>query len=118
MLALDNAVEGCVRESYAALLAAHQQHAARDPQVRRTYARIARDEARHALFSLALHDALAARTTPEEQRTVEAAREEAVASVAHAAAVEPGESLRWALGLPDAERAVALALSLAPRVRA
>ena len=117
-VAIDNAIEGCVREAYAALVATHQQHAARDPEVRQAYARIARDEARHALFSLALHDTLSPRLSPRGRRGVESAREQAVAALARAVAGEEPHALRAELGLPDAERAVALAESLAPRVRA
>jgi hypothetical protein len=44
----DNAVEGCVLETYGALLAAFQACRADDPRVRRTLRRIADDETRHA----------------------------------------------------------------------
>lgn len=43
-LAMENAVEGCVRESFGALLATYQATRARDPEVRDTMARIALDE--------------------------------------------------------------------------
>jgi hypothetical protein len=48
---IDNAVEGCVRETYAALVARHQGLCAGNAHVRREYAQIARDEARHASLS-------------------------------------------------------------------
>ncbi|HEU0036126.1 MAG TPA: hypothetical protein VFQ53_36185 [Kofleriaceae bacterium] len=47
-LALDNAVEGCVRETYGAVVSGYQARAAADPAVRSAMATIARDEARHA----------------------------------------------------------------------
>jgi hypothetical protein len=47
-IALDNAVEGCVNETFGALLAAWQARSAADGEVRTTMRRIARDEARHA----------------------------------------------------------------------
>ena len=50
-LAIDNAREGGVRETFGALLASHQASFARDVDVRLTMARVARDEARHALLS-------------------------------------------------------------------
>jgi hypothetical protein len=50
-VAIDNAVEGCVRETYGALVAAHQAEEARDPGVRRLMAGIATDEAAHAALA-------------------------------------------------------------------
>lgn len=47
-LALENAVEGCVHETFGALLAHHQAARAHDPQLRSTMRMIARDETRHA----------------------------------------------------------------------
>jgi hypothetical protein len=47
-IAAENAAEGCVRETYGALVAAWQARAAADPAVRAVMSRIARDEARHA----------------------------------------------------------------------
>ncbi|HEY2366099.1 MAG TPA: ferritin-like domain-containing protein, partial [Polyangiaceae bacterium] len=45
-IAIENATEGCVRETFAALVAHWQALHARDPIVRAAYARIARDETR------------------------------------------------------------------------
>src|SRR5207244_2173225 len=53
-LALDNAIEGCVREAFAAACAAHQAGAAADPALRTALAAIAVDEARHAALAFAL----------------------------------------------------------------
>ena len=50
-IATENAVEGCVRETWAALEAAHQARTAADPELRRVMASIAADEARHAELS-------------------------------------------------------------------
>lgn len=49
--ARDNAVEGCVRETFGALVAAVQARKARDLKLRRTFRAIARDERRHAALS-------------------------------------------------------------------
>jgi hypothetical protein len=53
-MARENAVEGCVLETFGALLAAWQAAHAPDPALRRTFARIAADEARHAALSWAV----------------------------------------------------------------
>jgi hypothetical protein len=50
-IAFDNAVEGCVREAFGALVATRQARTARDPVIRATMVRIARDETRHAALA-------------------------------------------------------------------
>ena len=47
-LAVENAAEGCARETFGALVATWQARAAGNPLVRGVMARIARDETRHA----------------------------------------------------------------------
>jgi hypothetical protein len=53
-LARENAVEGCVRETYGALVAFHQALNARDSVVQSTMETIAQDETRHAALSWAV----------------------------------------------------------------
>jgi hypothetical protein len=53
-IARENAVEGCVLETFGALIAAWQAAHAPDPALRRTFARIAADEARHAALAWAV----------------------------------------------------------------
>jgi hypothetical protein len=55
-LALRNAEEGCVRETFSAAVAVVQGRTASDPALRRTMRRIARDEIRHAALSWRLHE--------------------------------------------------------------
>lgn len=50
-IALENATEGCVNETYGALVATFQARVAGDPRVRAAMARIARDETRHAALA-------------------------------------------------------------------
>jgi len=50
-LARENAAEGCVLETYSALVAAYQARHAVQPALRRTLSRIAREEAEHARLS-------------------------------------------------------------------
>ena len=47
-VAIENAVEGCVRETFGALVAIYQAERAEDRAVRRAMKRIAEDESRHA----------------------------------------------------------------------
>jgi hypothetical protein len=69
-VARDNATEGCIRETYGALIAHLQARRARDPQVRRALARIARDETRHAALSWEFAAWANARMSPTERRQV------------------------------------------------
>lgn len=112
-LALDNAIEGCAREAYGALSALHQANAAVDPEVGRTFLAIARDEARHALLAFTMHDWLTDRLRPRDRREVEDARHEALEELAQQLAQNPEPELRTFLGVPNAERSVAMVRALA-----
>ncbi len=101
-LALDNAVEGCVHESFAALCATHQAAHAADPVLRRVFATIAVDETRHAALAFALDAWLAPRLTRAERAHVVAARHAALdaltlaplsPALAHAAGWPTGRAL-------------------------
>ena len=100
-LATDNLVEGCVRETYGAVVAAYQARAARDPEVRGTMRSIARDEAKHAALSWRLHRWLWPRLSPAERREAATAMAAARAELADRAG-EPDAELREVAGLPDA----------------
>jgi hypothetical protein len=52
--AIENAVEGCVRETFGALVATWQAAHAKDPEIGRLMDTIARDETRHAALSWAV----------------------------------------------------------------
>jgi hypothetical protein len=105
--ATENAVEGCVRETYGALVATFQAHAARDRNVRATMKRIARDETRHALLAWNVAQWLAPKLSKAQRQRVALAREAAVQEIARAFdATVPS----WAgeVGLPRREQALAL----------
>lgn len=103
-IAIENAVEGCVREAYGALVATFQAERAA-PALRRVFRSIARDERRHAALSEAVAAWLDAALSPAGRAAValarSAARAELRASLASAPACEP-------LGVPGGEVAVAL----------
>lgn len=102
-LALENAVEGCVQETWAALLAAHQAEAAEDPEVRALMAQIAADETRHAELAWAIDAWLNTRLTADERQEVAAARSAAAARLQPRADL-PATYIRG-LGLPAHARA-------------
>ncbi len=107
-LAAENAAEGCVRETYGALLAQWQALRARDPEVRAAFARVAADEAKHAAFSWALTRWLGPRLDEASRRRVERYRRRAIRDVAESLAVEPPHRLVVEAGLPRAAQSRAL----------
>ena len=101
-LAIANAKEGCVREAYGALEAAHQAMHAGDPEARAVFASIARDEAEHALLSQDIDAWLRGRVDPAR---VDAARDEALRELR---AGFTSRERAPGLGLPDARASEAL----------
>ncbi len=75
--AIENAGEGCVRETFAAALLVHQARDAHDPEVRRAFARIVPDEIAHARLAADIHRFAMKRLRPDERAQVRRAREAA-----------------------------------------
>jgi hypothetical protein len=97
-LALDNAREGCVVESFGALANAVQARDAATPELRAYFAAIAADELDHAALAHAIANWLDARLSPDERVAVRAAKLDAREQLDHAIAAFdelPGE-----LGIP------------------
>jgi hypothetical protein len=112
-LALLNATEGCVRETYGALVAAHQGKYARSPELRAAFTYIARDEAEHAQLSLELGEWLEAQLSEAERMQIAQAKADAFdALLAECAGLVVGEEVAREAGMPRAEAAVAMVLGL------
>lgn len=111
-IALENAVEGCVRETYGALLATHQARHAADPVVRAAMLRIARDETRHASLSWQVARWLDTRLDPTAKRNVASARRAAAGELIEALANEAEPSFAALAGLPSAAHAQQLATEM------
>jgi hypothetical protein len=77
-IALENAVEGCVRETYGAVVGLIEARTSSDAAVRRTMRSIAEDECRHAELAWAVAAWIAPRLTEDERRTVDGAMRRAV----------------------------------------
>jgi hypothetical protein len=107
-IALENAGEGCVRETWAAALAVAQGERAEDPEVREAMQGIARDELAHAVLSWDVAAWLEAQLSLEERAAVAAATVKALAEVEEE--VEQTVPAQWrnALGLPSREEARAI----------
>jgi hypothetical protein len=106
-LAIENAVEGCVRETYAALVAKRQAARASDPGIARAMVAIAEDETRHAALAWAIARWVAPRLGEEGRARVEVAMKRAIAELREDAPRATASLAREA-GLPAGEEARAL----------
>ena len=108
-LALDNLVEGCVRETFGALVAAHQASTARDPDVRALMTEIAHDELAHANLSWRI-DAWATEALGPafEARRRDAATAAIGELVAGVVGIRDEDDVLRDAGLPDQEGSRAL----------
>lgn len=111
-VALHNAVEGCVHESFAAVVAAHQAAAASDAAHRKTFDGIAEDELRHGQLAWDLHDWLLARLPERVRAVVRTAMRRALRELPERAASNAA-STPAGLGWPSAARARAMATRFA-----
>ena len=93
-IALENAREGGVRESYGALVCAYAAQTSDDPVVRETMRSIAGDESRHAAFSWDLDAWAKSRLGLEDRATVDRARDDALADLEREV-IRTASSFRW-----------------------
>jgi hypothetical protein len=115
-IALDNATEGCVRETFGAMIATWQARAAGDPVVRRIMRRVAIDETRHAALALRVAEWAERRLDRAARERVENAKREAATSVLRELECEPSADLRSIAGVPSGEEARQLASALNARL--
>lgn len=109
-IAIENAVEGCVRETWSAIEALVQARDADTDELRGIMARIATDETRHAELAHDLACWLDTRLDEQARVRVRAARDAAVEALfEHLRREQPAHR---ALGLPDARVACTLAEGL------
>lgn len=100
-IATENAVEGCVVETFGALLAWHQAAHAQDPEVASAMRRIAADETRHAGLAWAVHAWSLGRLEAKARARVDRAMHAAVKTLSSDLdAADP--SLSRQVGLPGA----------------
>jgi hypothetical protein len=101
-IALENAVEGCVRETFGALLAMWQAEHATDAAIANAMKEIAVDETRHAAFSWAVASWADTRLNEKARARVAAARARAFADLEKEIAVEPHAAVADRAGMPNA----------------
>jgi hypothetical protein len=111
-LAVENAVEGCVRETAGALLAEWQSRHASDPGVRSCMKRIAADEARHAALAWAVDEWVSSRLSPAARRRVARAARRAVERFRDEVRASPSRDLVTMAGIPSGREASVLVATL------
>jgi len=102
-LALENAAEGQVRETYGALVALHQSRHAETAELRAAFAAIADDEIEHASFSWDLARWFDSKLTPRERAELAATRTAAMSSLV-ATSLREYDTVDAALGVPAPSR--------------
>lgn len=111
-LAIENAVEGCVRETYGALVAGHQADHAHREEVRDVMRVVHEDETRHAELAWSVHAWAMARLDVAGRMRVLAAMDRAFEELAREASAFVSPELVRELGLPGVRASRALALAL------
>lgn len=100
-IALENAVEGCVRETFGALVATFQARRASDARIRCIMHVIAADETKHAELSWDVAAWIEPRLTPDERAAIARAKAEAVADLATALATPLAADVHDRAGMPS-----------------
>jgi hypothetical protein len=112
--ALDNAMEGSVRETFGALVASHQGLTASSSRVRRLMRDVARDERRHATLSWRLHQWFRQRLPAGSGRALERAQVAALRQLREEWSQDPEPILMDQAGLPSAKTAQRLLDAVEP----
>ncbi len=112
VVATENVVEGLVRETFGACVAAFQASVARDARVRAAMRRIAEDEAKHAMLARRVAIWANTRLTARERARVARSRDAAVEELVSALGAEPPSDLAATLGVPTSTQALAIAHAL------
>ncbi len=116
--ALENEVEGCVRETLGALTGMHQAHFAEDARVRAMMKTIAEDEARHAALSHRVSTWARRQLTPPQRTALDVARQHALMDAQSDFLHPPLVTWQRLLGLPTATASKALLSALASELLA
>lgn len=102
-IALENAGEGCVRETLGAVVMRYQAQHAADPALREALEKIADEESMHAAWSWALDGWARTVLDASSVAQLDRARERAIAELAHSVGTqEPSLELAVRAGMPSA----------------
>jgi hypothetical protein len=111
-MAIENAVEGCVNETFGAAMALAQSIAAADPAVRAVMREIAPDEMRHAELSRKIAQWICGRLDAPARARVSRARQRAALALVQSTSFEADPALLRDVGLPAPRMARAMAREL------
>jgi hypothetical protein len=112
-MAVENAVEGCVHETFGAAVAVVQSERARERSVRNAMKRIAADEIRHAEIAWAVAGWIDGRLDGRARARVRRAQARAAEGLVRSASQPRDAAVVAELGLPTPVEAHALAIALA-----
>ncbi len=107
-IARENVVEGCVRETWGALVAAWQAAHAEDVALASLFTRVANDEARHAALSWRMDAWITPQLSDADRAALTDARARAIEDLEADAALRTHPELVRVAGLPDASAKRAL----------
>ena len=107
-MAYDNVKEGCIRETYGALMAFWQSKTAQDEAVQAVMGRIAWEESEHAALSWAIDEWIRPQLTEQEQQTCAKLFEESMKGLEKELQFEPSQIMVQHVGYPTLEAANAL----------
>jgi hypothetical protein len=111
-VATENAIEGCARETYGALVALWQESHAADPAISSVCAEIAPDEARHAALAWQVDDWARAHLSAAANTRVQAARQAAFEQLKCEACHPVPPELERRAGIPSHTQALSLLAGL------
>lgn len=100
-IVIENAIEGCVRETLGAMIALWQSHRAADPWLRRVMAVIAEDELTHSELAWQIDEWARSTLSPEANQRVESARRAEIAALTAALKAPSSDILLTQVGIPD-----------------
>jgi hypothetical protein len=107
-IAIENAIEGQVRETFGALVATYQASRAADRPIARAMKQISEDETRHASLAWRVAEWIEARLTEHERAEIARARENAARELRRDLEIsEDADVIRYA-GMPSVRDALAL----------
>jgi hypothetical protein len=115
-LAIDNAVEGCVRETFGAVIATWQARAATDAIVQAVMQRVAVDETRHAAIAIRVAEWTHRHLSTAARRRVLDARRTAAEDVSREVRCHPSAELVAIAGVPLRKEAESLARAMTERL--
>lgn len=115
-VALENAVEGCVRETYGAVVGHHQAEHAQDPLVRAAMKQVAEDETRHAALSWAVAEWALPQLSEAQRAEIRAAQRAAITGLTRSVTIPEADTLLHDAGLPAPHVALAMLQALGEQV--